>query len=146
MGFHNFLPQFLKQKREELNQNPELNNKKKEKISDFLVLLECIWCISNKDYQEAIWLRNEDPHIVDSYDDTIMYFGEDSKAVLEARSEGSITMSELQYTMLKQLFNMVEKYDASLSRPDTDAEIIEDPKWHEIREYAKVVYQELTKE
>jgi hypothetical protein len=140
-----FLPEWLRKKYLEGKNHPH-TRQKLEVITDFPWLIEKVWCISNKDYQEAIWLRNEDPHTVDSYDDTIMYFGEDSKAVLEARSEGSITMSELQYTMLKQLFNMVEKYDASLSRPDTDAEIIEDPKWHEIREYAKVVYQELTKE
>ena len=121
-------------------------NKKLHQIPVFASLVETLKGMKSKDYQESVWLRNEDPSIIDSYDDTITYFSEDSTALLKARDKGMISMSDLKYTMLKQLFNMVEKYDASLSRPDTDAEIIEDPKWHEIREYAKVVYQELTKE
>lgn len=144
MTSRDFLPSFLKEKYRELDEHPELNERC-EKITDFLWLIRCIWNISNADYQEWIWVKHETLEIVDSYDDTIMYFIEDTDGVIEARDAGRIEMTENQYDMLKALYDMVEDYDTSDNRPGTDKEIVSDPKWHEIRDYAKLVYEELTK-
>lgn len=57
-------------------------------------------------------------------------------------------LSENQRHSLKSLADMMEAYN-SLNydgKEKTDDEIRNDPKWYEIRDYAKLVYEELTKE
>lgn len=136
-----YLPDFL---RKAWQLPDEIN---RDRITDFIWVIEKIWCISNAEYQERIWVRHEDMgKIVDSYDDTTMYFLEEAYAVLEGRNEGHIEMTDRQYQMLKNFYDMVDVYDSSEKRPDSDAETVADPKWHRIREYAKLVYEELTKE
>ena len=147
----NYLPKWLKERYENLDKFPELNDKNDE-ISDFLVLIKCIWRISNQDYQNRIWVKHETSDIVDSYDDTTMYFLEDADAVLEATDAQRIKMTNQQYTMLKKLYDMVENYDESppevpLEKGESeDKFIVSDPKWHKIRDYAKLVYEEIIKE
>ena len=120
-----------------------MNDKKRMKITEVGVVVDTIKKISDKDYQKRIWVRHEDmDKIVDSYDDTTMYFGEDSDAVLKYADE--IEMTDKQHEMLKKLNEMVTAYDMSDERPDEAKEIVEDPKWDEIRSYAKLVYEELT--
>lgn len=55
-------------------------------------------------------------------------------------------ISKKGFEMLRNLYTMIEDYDMSEERPNTDEEIVNDPKWGEIREYAKLVYEELQKE
>ena len=141
----NYLPPFLKKKYQELDEQPELNERH-EKITDFLWLIKKIWCISNAQYQEWIWVKHETLDIVDSYDDTVMYFIEDTDGVIEARNAGRIKMMDHQYHMLKKLYDMVESYDMNDHRPEEDKDIVNDPKWHEIREFAKLVYEAITSE
>ena len=140
-----YLPPFLKEKYWELDEHPELNERC-EKITDFLWLIRCIWNISNADYQESISVKHETLEIVDSYDDTIMYFIEDTDGIIEARDAGRIEMTDHQYHMLKKLYDMVDAYDMDDKRPNNDKEIANDPEWDEVRDYAKLVYEELTKE
>ena len=140
-----YLPVFLREKYKELDEHPELNERC-EKVIDFLWLIKKVWCISDADYQDRIWVKHETLEIVDSYDDTTMYFIEDSDVVLSGRDAGRIEMTDAQYTLLKKLNEMVEAYDTSQERPDEDKDIVNDPNWHEIRKYAKLVYEELIKE
>lgn len=121
----------------------------RDQISDFLVLIECIWRISNQDYQERIWVNHETLDIVDSYDDTTMYFLEDEETILKDRDERGVKMTDKQYLMLRKLYEMVEAFDLSLPYEEFsshDKEIISDHRWPEIRRYAKLVYEELIKE
>lgn len=143
MRSDNYLPKFLQQKYKEREENPELRNKISE-IQDYIWIIEKIWCISSLEYQNYIWVRHEDPQIVDSYNDTTMYFTEDVDAVLSVADEGRVHMSSEQYQLLKLLYIMVDEYDLRKDRPDTDAEIVEDPDWDKIREFAKEVYSKLT--
>ena len=83
MTSRDFLPFFLREKYQELCEHPELNERCK-KITDFLWLIEKVWCISNADYQEWIWVKHETLEIVDSYDDTVMYFIEDTDRAIDA--------------------------------------------------------------
>ncbi|WP_194847232.1 hypothetical protein [Candidatus Neptunochlamydia vexilliferae] len=101
-----------------------------------------IWYISSKEYQEHIWVRHEDSEICDSYDDTTEGFYE-CEGILEDPSD--IIISDSQYQMLKKLYDMVYAYDTSEARPESDKDIVSDPKWHEIQKYAKKVYDELQK-
>ena len=41
---------------------------------------------------------------------------------------------------------MVDAYDGSEQRPNDDKEIVKDPNWHKIRDFAKLVYEEITNE
>lgn len=145
MPNRDFFPPFLRKKYQELREHPELNEQC-EKITDFLWLIGCIWCISNADYQEWIWVKHETLEIVDSYDDTVMYFIEDTDRAIDARDAGRIEMTDNQYHMLKKLYDMVESYDTNNNRPDEDKDIVNDPEWGEIRKYAKLVYKELVRE
>ena len=79
-----YLPPFLQEKYQELEKHPELNERC-EKITDFLWLIECVWCISNAHYQQRIWVEHEIADIIDSYNDTIMYFIEDMDGIIEAK-------------------------------------------------------------
>ena len=143
MTIRDYLPPFFKKKYQELDEHPELRERY-EKITDFLCLIKKMWIISDAHYQERIWVKHETSQIVDSYDDTIMYFVEDAEAVIEDKDE--ITMTDNQYNMLNKLYHMVDEYDMNKERPKNDKDIVNDPKWHKIREYAKLVYEELIQE
>ena len=111
-----------------------------KKLSDFEWVIEKVFCISNTEYQYRNWVNHEDPGIVDSYDDTTMYFLEDAEAVIEAHLEGRVEMSEAELKSLKELYEKVDAYDDLRDRPDVDAEIVKDPRWIEITKFANKVY------
>jgi len=125
-----------------------------KKITDFLQLLRVIWVISNKDYQERFWVRQELPMRGDNYMETMETFLGDGEAVLEANEAGRVSMTPKQREMLTTLYDMVEDFDGDpnplcpidtmFDKPDNDAEIISHPDWEKIRQYAKLVYEELS--
>ena len=119
---------------------------KKENVPAFQSILETLESMINEEYQSRQWVAREDPHNYSCYDNDTMYFLEDGEAVLDARDANRIEMTERQYKMLKKLYEMVDEYDSSRDRPTTDKEIIDDPEWGKIRDYAKLVYKELTSE
>ncbi len=118
---------------------------KKENVPAFISLLEVLQEISNESYQHHQWIAREDPKDYGCYENTIMYFLEDGEAIINARDAGRVYMTDSQYKMLKKLYGMVDQYDDNKSELTSDREIVNDPKWHEIREYAKLVYVELIK-
>jgi len=117
----------------------------------FLPLITNIWVISNKDYQERFWVRREAPiKWGDNYGETTMTFEEDAAAVLDT-SDYAVEMTPKQRLMLSKLLEIVEEYDGDQSTPlsrygENDAAIVADPKWDEVRQYAKLVYEEITGE
>ncbi|MCB1067978.1 MAG: hypothetical protein KDK56_07310 [Simkania sp.] len=142
----NYLPDWLNKKYEE----KEMSSNKREKIADFLDLIQNVWCISNQDYQNRIWVQHETQDIVDSFCDTRMYFSEDAEAVLEAYEEGRVKMTDQQHKMLKKLYEMVDNYEPQPEIPFEfrrcrDQQIVNDPNWNKIRDFAKLVYEELIK-
>lgn len=111
----------------------------------YTTFMECLKDVANEETQLKEWKMGEcDQTIVFSFSEISQEFMGFAETIFKIYKDVGFSVDQLH--LIKNLYEMVEKYDASLSRPDTDAEIIEDPKWHEIREYAKVVYQELTKE
>ena len=111
---------------------------KKHRIKEIGVIFEEIKTISDEDYQIKIWVNHEDPDIVDSYDDTMMYFLEETYEVLKDGT--NVIISDREYQMLKKLYEMVDAYDDLKDRPETDKGIVNDPRWDEVRRYAKSVY------
>ena len=119
------------------------------KITDFLHLLRTTWVISNKEYQERFWVRQELPMRGDNYMETMETFLGDGRAVLDT-SDYAVEMTLKQREMLQKLYTMLDDFDGDGDSADdpgygiNDAAIIEDPKFAKCREYAKLVYEELS--
>lgn len=116
------------------------------KITDFLQLIRTTWVISNKDYQERFWVRRELPMRGDTFSESTMTFEDAAEGILDPYV--SIQMTKKQRAMLTQLFHLVEDYKNDRDTPcsrygEKDEEIVNDPRWDKIRNYAKEVYQEL---
>jgi len=147
-----FYPPFIAEKIIELNEHPEINNLPNTKITDFYPLYADIWVISNKNYQERFWVRQELPMRGDNYGETTLTFFGDVTGVLEANNppdDPPIKMTLKQREMLQKLYDMVFEYDTDESNPESrygenDEAIVNDPKWQKIGEYAKLVYEELS--
>ena len=118
---------------------------KKETVPAFGSILDTIKEIADYNYQLHQWIARENPKDYGCYENAIMYFLEDGEAVFDAWNAGRIEMTDTQYHMLKTLYDMVDVYDRSDKRPDTDKDIVNDPEWHRIRNYAKLAYEELAK-
>ncbi|MBF5058936.1 hypothetical protein [Candidatus Neptunochlamydia vexilliferae] len=116
---------------------------KKYKIGDFSSLIGTIRIISDKDYQERIWVRREDPTSCDTYEATTMELYEVGDPIVEDPSD--VIMTKEQYRMLKNLCQMVDEYDSLLDQPEDDEGIVNDPRWHKIIEYAKPLFDNLVR-
>ena len=137
-------PPFLVREMEQILENPKLKEESCEKVSDFLQLMRAIWAISSQQYQERFWIQKEEPMEHDSFEETTATLIHDGKEALRHKEIGRIEMSKKQYDMLKSLCHRVEVFQAAIEKGKSDQEIITDPRWEEIREDAKLVYQEIT--
>jgi len=150
--YEKIFPDFINKKSRELRKNPTINDLPNTKITDFTVLITNIWKISNRDYQERFWVRQELPMRGDNFMETTMTFNQDLKGILEAKEAGRVKIVKKQYEMLKNLYDMIDKFEADPDTPpdpgygENDEEIVNDPRWDKIRNYAKEVYSELIKE
>lgn len=118
---------------------------KKENAAAFQSLIETLESLISRDFQARQWVAREDPKIASCFHNDTMYFFEDGDALIEAYEAGRVEMSDKQYQMLKTLYQMVNEYDDLMDRPETDEGIVNDPRWSKVREYAKLVYEELKK-
>ena|SRR3970040_422076 len=106
--------------------------------------------LGNPEYQERIWVRGEGPEI-GSYDEDTMNFNEDCEKILE-KPEDFEGIDEENIKLLQILYDMIAAFDEHstylTSEYTTRAEhklILSDPKWHEIQNFAKLVYRTLKK-
>lgn len=145
----NFYPKFIAEKMIELKESPETNDKPNMKVTDFLRIYVEISRISNKEYQERFWVRQK---LGDNFMETTMAFNQNVKTVLKAKDTGRVKMTKRQYEMLQKLYNMINDFEANPDTPldpgygENDEEIVANPCWDKIRNYAKDVYAELIKE
>lgn len=150
-----FLVREFERSREDAKNQPQFITNDEElpspptKITDFLQLIRTTWVISNKDYQERFWVRQEPPMQGDNYCETTMTFEEDAEAVLDAKDEERVSMTDEQRKMLTKLLRIVEEYDCDQTTPlsrygENDEAIVADPRWEKVRQYAKEVYEVLT--
>ena len=125
------------------------NNRKK--LWDFLRLIKSTWELSNKDYQERFWVAKQEPYPLSNLELTMEDFEEEAEVVLDT-SDYVIEMTDKQREMLTELLRVVEEYDCDKTTPSrtsspygkNDEAIVKDPKWEKIRQYAKLVYEELS--
>lgn len=137
-------PPFLVKEIEQILENPKLKEELCEKVTDFLHLMRAIWAVSSREYQERFWIRKKPPMDHDSFEETTSTLIEDGKSVLKEKDRSQIEMPEKQYVMLKSLCDRVEAYKETNAQGKSDEVIVRDPKWDEIRKYAKLVYREVT--
>ena len=100
--------------------------------------LETIKVLSDKEFQERIWLKGLGPECCD-FDEVICDFFDDSEGIFPKYRKYGI--SEKQYQILLKFYKLLERYcDYTSEEGIVEAEIIlKDPKWHEIQEFAKKV-------
>jgi len=93
----------------------------------------------DKKYQERIWAKFEGPE-VDSYADFICDFYPLLEEIVD--NSKKFSLSEKEEFLLKNLYEKLDAYDDKAPEND-DARIVYDPKWDEIRVFAKVVLEAL---
>ena len=94
---------------------------RKEKAPAFLSIIDTIKEISDKTYQTYQWVARKNPKDYAFYENAVMYFIEDTDVVLESRNDSDIQLTDLQYQVLKKLYDMVDAYDSSEDRPEACA-------------------------
>ena len=106
------------------------------------MIVHGIRSLSDPLYQKRIWVEGKGPE-VDSYDDTITYFSDMCELIFEAPLDyEGIDVENLK--LLKRLYLMVMDYDSNLDNGRAPQEvncILEDPKWHQIQEFAGDVFR-----
>ena len=150
-----FLLKEFEKSRENRKNRPQFITKNEDlpppptKITDFLQLIRTTWVISNKEYQDRFWVRQELPLRGDNYMETMETFLHDGRAVLDT-SDYAVEMTDKQRKMLQKLYDMAEGFEDDDSSADdpgygvNDPEIVVDPKWDKVRQYAKLVYEEIS--
>ena len=100
--------------------------------------IENIACMSDKEYQERVWVRAEGPEC-DDIDDTICDFF-DEAYVLEKYKDFGITgrQNELLMTLHGKLRKFTDAYGVYSSDKSTEKLIVL-PQWKEIRDISKKI-------
>ena len=89
--------------------------------------------ISDKDYQQKIWICAEGPEC-DDFDETVCYFSENVDSILDNYADYGIT--EIQSLLLKKFR---KAFEAFADENDWPPFFIESPEWKKITEMAKDV-------
>lgn len=105
---------------------------KKRILNEFL---RRISHISDKEYQERVWIQGKGPEI-DDFDETCCHFFDDGDPILERYKEYAIT--ETQYDLLKKFRN---RFSDFADDNDLAWEFINTPEWEQIMGMAKEVLQ-----
>lgn len=98
--------------------------------------------IADAEYQERVWVRHEG-NLIDSFEDSTTEFLDRCEIILEDyRNYG---LDEEKFKMLKKMYDEIFDYFFSEESNKKDEEILKDPHWHQIRDFAKKVYIALSK-
>ena len=97
-------------------------------------LLEIIKDISDAEYQDRIWIKALEP--LSDFDETMCHFFDDFNAKEIVDHPEEYGLSSPPHAKLLELYNALRSYsdDAPSS---LEADVMRDPKWHEIRNIAK---------
>lgn len=103
------------------------------------IVREDLRYLSDKNYQYNVWVK-EEGGVHDCLEDTIELFLSRWPADMDKRYK-EYSLTDLQYQKLKDLYEKIKSYNS----PRKDEEALKDPKWLEIIELSKVLYQEFNK-
>ena len=110
--------------------------RKNEFVKDFLYVVDLI---SDKAYQERVWIRVEGPEC-DDLGETYNEFFPFVEVLLDR--EKNYFFTEMQHKLVVELRNKLDKFEDNciLSKPyKTEEQLINLPEWQEIRDLAKKV-------
>ncbi|MES2344874.1 MAG: hypothetical protein V4494_02925 [Chlamydiota bacterium] len=100
--------------------------------------LKNILHISDKKYQERIWIRGEGPEC-DDFTETVCHFFDDGNPILAKYKDYKI--SEDQYQLLKKFHDEFEAFADSDEREYLEKDFIDTSEWTRITEMAKEVLE-----
>ena len=116
----------------------EIIFKTKNAYSIYKGFLDALYSLADKDEQQKAWIEGDYSNYTD-FSEVYMRFSDFCESIL-SWSE----LSREQHQTLQDLYERVENFDRYLpGRKKTDKEICNDPQWHEIRKFAKAVYNDL---
>ena len=101
--------------------------------------LDTVDGISDKKYQERVWIRAEGPEC-DDMDETYNFFFDNGEPIIDEYKKYKLT--EVQYKLVVELRDKLDKFqdDYIFSKPyRTEEQFINLPEWQEIRDLAKKV-------
>lgn len=112
-----------------------------QNIKEFLIQL--ILELSDKEYQERVWLTGEGPEIGSAGEFLCNFFDDlNLEEIIENYKKYEIYNYQLE--SIKRLYKELQDYSDSIPITPIDREVLRDPRWGKIREFAKEVYSELT--
>ena len=101
--------------------------------------LDTVDGISDKKYQERVWIRAEGPEW-DDLGETYNYFFDNGEPIIDEYKKHKLT--EVQYKLVVELRDKLNEFtvNCELVKPyRSDEELINLPEWQEIRDLAKKV-------
>ena len=107
-------------------------------------LIEVIKDLQDEDYQKRIWVLGEGPEC-DSFGEAINSFFDYYDSLKDELQSEKYGLRKKEIAMIHSLAEKLEQYcEITPTSPDVK-KVFKDPKWQEIRNFAKQVYLELTK-
>ena len=106
-------------------------------------LLETINFIQDEKYQERVWAKGQGPEC-NSYTETINTFFEEYNPIEDELTAEKYGLTELQISLLNNFATKLYKFVNSVPAIPNNKELIKDPRWEEIRNFAKMIYYELS--
>jgi len=98
-------------------------------------LLKTIKMISDKEYQQRVWIRIEGPEIND-FSETCCFFFDEADWVIDNYQDFGLSQS--QYQILKSFY---DEFDIFADNNSCEQEFIDTPEWARIRSLAKAVLE-----
>lgn len=112
----------------------------KQENSYFTLLLDVIKNIQDKEYQERIWIRAEGPECSD-FGDTMNDFFDFYDGIKDFENKyAEYGINAKQYLLLNRLYQQLRDYCDITPISPKDKDILADPRWQKIRDFAKEVY------
>ena len=112
------------------------------KITDCTELVLVIWSMANKNYQERLWGDS----FARVYKGRREILSNEAKIILD-RSDSTIEVTEREREMVQQLLDMLDAFENDPRTPlRNDIAVASTPQWDKVRNHAKLVYKEITKE
>jgi hypothetical protein len=106
-----------------------------------MLITDVIRPMSDIGYQKEVWMKKEGV-TCDSFGEIVNDFFDFYEAIERIDTKyQQYGLSKHQYFLLKELYEKFDEY--SCQAPETDLEVIKDPKWIEIQRFAQRVYKNL---
>lgn len=103
----------------------------------FQAFLDSLCSLTDKELQNRVWAGG-DCSVYTSFDEVYMHFSDLCEDIL------TWDLPTDKSSLIKTLYEMVEEYHEHCNQQKkTEKEICNDPEWHEIREFAKRVHDNL---